>query len=201
MKRTLDRALAEIQGSIRGLHAVVLSVAPDGLIAWCWSVDDKPEIALGFAALDRAATICLEGLGASQSSRNLLLTAADAWVAAWPLYDDGVGEGGRERLVITTVFRGGLQSGMVMVYGSRIRMHVRAALDEARAPRLQGLRARIAERLATTTRAGATLQSIADTAHLELRRLERLEDLSTDELRRLAAATLSQGRLSANQLQ
>ena len=177
---------------------MVLSVAPDGLIAWCWSRDDKPEIALGFAALERAATVCLQDLGASRGSRSLLLTAQDAWVASWPLSEDededeaGLGRG---RLAVTTVFGGQLQSGMVMVYGTRIRVALQAAIEEARGARIEGLRARIVDRLMTAPDVGEMMRSIADAACIELRRLERLEDLSSDELRRLAAATLCQPRL------
>ncbi len=104
MRTILDRSLEEFLGQLPGMRAVVLSVAPDGLLAWCWSRDSKPDIALGFAALDRAATACLENLGASQSSRSLLLTAEDAWVGVWPLDEDPEPGGPhRPRLVITIV--------------------------------------------------------------------------------------------------
>ena len=147
MKATLDRALAPLVGPIPELRAVVLSVAPDGLLAWCWSRDDKPEVALNFAALERAATTCLEDLGASQVGRSLLLTAKDSWVASWPLFDSPTDLEARPRLVITTVFSGELQSGMVMLHGTRIRMQLRAVLTEARKPALAQLRRSIGDRL------------------------------------------------------
>jgi hypothetical protein len=185
MKRTLDRALSEISGPMVGLRAVVLSAAPDGLIAWSWSRDDRHEPALGFAALDRAATMCLESLGASQRGRSLLLTAEDTWVGAWPLYDLDGGEHGRERLVITVVFSGALQAGLVMVYGSRIRMHLRVALDEAASAECVNLRAALIERVLMRHDAAFALGRIAEATGVELRRIARPELLSPDERRRL----------------
>jgi hypothetical protein len=190
MKCTLDDSIVRSLGSLNGLRAVVLSVAPDGLIAWCWSREHKPEIALGFAALDRAATICLEGLGASQQSRNLLLTAQDAWVASWPLDDTNdhkPGRARRGRLVLTTVFDGELLTGMVMVYGIRVRAVVRAALDAAREPTVMQLRRQIVDFVIAAPDPSVALRELAERSKLELRQLERLEQLSEAEQRRLEA--------------
>jgi hypothetical protein len=197
MKQILNRALREILGPLTGLRAVVLSVAPDGLIAWSWSRDDRHEIALGFAALDRAATVCLEGLGASQRSRSLLLTAQDAWVASWPLYEIPEGEPNseRERLVITTVFSGELQSGMVMVYGARVRLHIRAALDAAREPELARLRMQLVDHIHGSEDPAKALHDLARAAAIDLRRLDRLDQLSQAEARHLSE--LTQSRASA----
>lgn len=188
MKRTLDRALAEISSPMNGLRAVVLSAAPDGLIAWSWSSDERHDAALGFAALDRAASMCLEQLGASQRGRSLLLTAEDTWVGAWPLHDLDGRDAGRERLVITVVFSGTLQAGLVMVYGSRIRMHLRVALDEALTQETTDLRALLVERVLRGENAANHLERIADVSEVQLRRLARPELLSPDEQRRVVAA-------------
>lgn len=188
MKATLDRALAPLIGPISELRAVVLSIAPDGLLAWCWSRDDKPEVALNFAALDRAATTCLEDLGASQRGRSLLLTAEDTWVASWPLFESATEHEARPRLVITTMFSGQLQSGMVMLHGTRIRMQLRAVLTEARRPALIRLRQSIGEQLLASDDPVAALDELATEAGLELRRLTRLERLGDHELQKLEVA-------------
>lgn len=197
VKKTLDRALASISGPLVGLRAVVLSAAPDGILAWSWSSDERHEAALGFVALDRAATICLEGLGASQSSRCLLLSAEDTWVASWPLFDASADVGrGRERLVITTVFSGALQSGMVMVYGSRVRMQIRAALAVARTSELIELRSSLARALVAAAAPELALRELCAAADVELSRLQRLEDLSSEERRRLIAGARGHAPMS-----
>lgn len=185
MRQTLDHAVQTTLAPLSGLRAVVLSVAPDGLIAWCWSRDNKPEIALGFAALDRAATLCLQGLGASQRSRSLLLSAEDVWVTSWPLYDSDDVAPGRERLVLTIVFGGNLRSGMVMVYATRVRAHMRAALDAARSQRCVRLRARLVDLVLNAPDASVALQDLARAAELELEQLGRLDQLDEAAQRRL----------------
>jgi hypothetical protein len=187
MRRTLDHAVQTILAPLEGLRAVVLSVAPDGLIAWCWSRDDKPEIALGFAALDRAATVCLEGIGASHRSRNLLLSAEDAWIVSWPLYDDDEPISGRERLVLTTVFSGNLRNGMVMVYGTRVRAHIRMAVDAARSQSCKQLRERLVDLVLNSPDASVALQDLANAAKIDLDQLDRLDQLGVDAQRRLLA--------------
>ena len=197
MRRTLDNSLQRVLGSLEGLRAVVLSVAPDGLIAWCWSREDKPEIALGFAALDRAATICLEGLGASQNARNLLLTTQDAWVASWPLYDVEDFSPGRERLVLTTVFDGKLRNGMIMVYGMRVRAQIRTAMNTARAQACMQLRAQLVDFMLAAPDPGAALRDLATTTKLELDQLEHIDQLSEDERQRVAEVVAPRLALSS----
>jgi hypothetical protein len=185
MKGTLDRALGEICAPMDGLRAVVLSAAPDGMIAWSWSCDDKHEAALGFAALDRASTICLETLGASQRGRSLLLCAQDTWVAAWPLHDLGTQEHKGERLVITVVFAGALQTGLIMIYGARIRMQIRMAVDKVRDADQASYRKTLIDRVLVHEDAAATLTQIAAIAGIDLRRIGRPELLNADERRRI----------------
>ena len=187
MKTILDRALAGVLSEVKGLRAVVLSVAPDGLIAWSWSDNDKHEIALGFAALDRAATVCLESLGASQGSRSLLLTASDSWVASWPLFDlEGLGDVEiRQRLVITTVFAGELQNGMVMVYGSRVRRHIREAVKVVREDEDEDMRAALVEHVRAADDGAMAVQRLAAELDIEVRRLGCPEQLGARERQRL----------------
>lgn len=184
MKRTLDRAIADISAPMTGLRAVVLSAAPDGLLAWSWSNDGDPSVALGFAALDRAATMCLESLGASQRGRSLLLTAEDTWVGAWPLHDVEHSQG-RERLIVTVVFAGTLQAGLVMAYGARIRMHLRAALDQALAPEPARVRAALLEHVLTQDDAALALERLAAASDVPLRALAQPEQLDADACARL----------------
>lgn len=198
MRRTLDHAVQSILAPLEGLRAVVLSVAPDGLIAWCWSRDDKPEIALGFAALDRAATVCLEGIGASHRSRNLLLSAQDAWIVSWPLYDDEL-ISGRERLVLTTVFGGNLRNGMVMVYGTRVRAHIRMAVDAARSQACKQLRERLVDLVLNAPDASVALQDLANAAKIEIDQLDRLDQLGVDAQLRLLALLEPASQLSAHE--
>lgn len=184
MRRTLDHALADIRSSIKGLRAVVLSAAPDGLIAWCWSSDGRPDVALGFAALDRAATLCLDGLGDSLQARNLLLAANNAWVAAWPLFEPAA-RGPREHLVITTVFTGELQDGMVLVYGNRIRVHLREALVGVRSGELGELRRELVDTLEASDDPATRLRELAGGAGLESTSLARPEQLAGTDRQRL----------------
>ena len=187
MKTVLDRAIGSMLSGVKGLRAVVLSVAPDGLIAWSWADDDKHDIALGFAALDRAATVCLGSLGASQASRSMLLTARDTWVAAWPLFDVDSQEGEplRERLVITTVFAGELQTGMVMVYGSRVRLHIRDTLLAATEEDKRALRQALVSHLSEAADPCAALECLAKDVDIDLRRLGCPEQLHSSERARL----------------
>lgn len=196
MKRVLDRALSELTGPIPELSAVVLSAAPDGLIAWCWTRDDKPEVALGFAALDRAATVCLEGLGASLRRRNLMLTAEDYYISAWPLYesnelDEHAAEGNQgrlpSRLVITMVFAGDIQRGMVLLHGTRIRLHLREALDQAW-ERDRDLRTGLVELLSQAEEPVELIHRLVESSGVDLRRLSRLDALNTQERERVRAA-------------
>lgn len=185
MIRTLDRAIAELVGPIPGLRAAVLSVAPDSLIAWCWTRHDEPEVALNFARLDRAATVCLEALGASQQGRSMLLSAQDTWIAVWPLEEaDPNDDRLRARLVLTTVFSGDLQSGMVMVYGRRVVQHLRAAWAKTQASGEQ-LREQLADLVLKADEPGVALERVAAGTAIELRRLERVEVLSDEEQQRL----------------
>ena len=187
MKTVLDRAIGSMISGVKGLRAVVLSVAPDGLIAWSWSDDDKHDIALGFAALDRAATVCLGSLGASQASRSMLLTARDTWVAAWPLFDVDSRDCEllRERMVITTVFAGELQTGMVMVYGSRVRLHIREALLAATDSGQRALRQALVRHLSEAADPCAALECLASDVDIDLRRLGCPEQLNPSERARL----------------
>ena len=187
MKTILDRALGGVHSGVKGLRAVVLSVAPDGLIAWSWSDNDKHDIALGFAALDRAATVCLESLGASQGSRSLLLTASDSWVASWPLFDRESlgGVESRQHLVITTVFAGELQNGMVMVYGSRVRTHIRDAVQTVREDEGEDIRAALVEHVRTAADGAMALQRLAAEFDMDVRRLSCPEQLGAQEQQRL----------------
>lgn len=185
MKAILDRALAEIAAPMDGLRAVVLSAAPDGMIAWSWSRDDKHEGALGFAALDRAATLCLENLKASPRGRSMLLCAEDTWVAAWPLYELAPRERMGERLVITVVFAGALQTGMVMLYGGRIRMHIRTALAKVRDAEQEYYRKTLVDRVLVREDAAATLIQVATAAEVDLRRIGRPDLLNVEERERV----------------
>jgi hypothetical protein len=155
------------------------------MIAWSWSCDDKHEAALGFAALDRAATICLETLGASQRGRSLMLCAEDTWVAAWPLHELGTHEHVGERLVITVVFAGALQTGLVLIYGARIRMQIRMAVDKLRDADQEHYRNTLVDHVLEHEDAAATLTQIATTAGIDLRRIGRPELLNPDERRRI----------------
>ena len=188
MKRTLDKAIRTMQstmGPLEQLRAVVLSVSPDGLVAWCWSREQKPEIALGFAALDRAATQCLDGLGASRNLSNLLLRTQGVTVAAWPLYDGEERKPGREQLVLTTVFDGDLNGGYVMAYGMRVRAHIRKELDAARTQSCMQLRAKLIEFGLAAANPTHALRELADSSDLEFDQFGRLEELSGDEQERL----------------
>jgi hypothetical protein len=185
MKGTLDRALAEIAAPMDGLRAVVLSAAPDGMIAWSWSRDDKHDAALGFAALDRAATLCLETLKASPRGRSLLLCAHDTWVAAWPLHEVAPHEPLGERLVITVVFEGALQTGMIMINGGRIRMQIRTALDKVRDAEQDHYRTTLVDSVLVREDPAGTLSRIAAAAGIDLRRIGRPELLNADERRRI----------------
>ncbi len=191
MIRSLDRAIAELVGPIPALRAAVLSVAPDGLIAWCWSREAESDVSLNFARLDRAATTCLEALGAAREGRSMMLCARDTWVVSWPLHDDsdphdGAGEG--SRMVLTVVFSGELQNGMVLVYGRRVLAQVRKALDDARAGRCDALREQLVELIVAADDPSAALEQLAAEAEIDLRRLERLEALTQPEQLRLADA-------------
>ena len=189
MIRTLDRAIAELVGPIPSLRAAVLSVAPDGLVAWCWSREAEREIALHFARLDRAATLCLESLGAAPESRSMMLSARDTWVVAWPLYEDGTDlSHGRARMVLTVVFSGELQNGMVVVYGRRVLTHLRTALDSAKLGRCAPLREQLVELILAADEPSAAIERLAAEADIELRRLERLDGLADDEQLRLTTA-------------
>lgn len=187
MKRALDHALAELLPTVKGLRAVIVSASPDGVIAWCWSRDGKPDIALGFAALERAASRCIDDLGASQAGRSLLLTAKDAWVAAWPLYEP-TGEDTQPRLAVTTVFEGELQSGMVMVYGTRIRQHLREALDANADAGLDELRVALVERIVASQDPLTALAEASAAAQLEPLALTRLAQLPSDTRAQLLRA-------------
>ncbi|NVB42566.1 hypothetical protein G6O69_32380 [Pseudenhygromyxa sp. WMMC2535] len=182
MKPSLDRALAEIIGPMEGLRAVVLSIAPDGLIAWSWERNAKHDIALGFAALNRAASTCFESLGASQRDRSVLLNAKNSCVAVWPLEElaetDTLENG---RMTLTVVFSGRMQSGMVMLYGNRIRLHLRQALAAARCDELSALRSELVELLEGSEEPDALLAKLSQDGGVELRRLARLEALSERE--------------------
>lgn len=186
MKVILDHALAEVSSGIQGLRAIVLSVAPDGLIAWSWTADDDPSIALGFAALDRAATVCLAELGAAEQSRSLLLTANGVWIAAWPLFEREE-DTTPQRLVITTVFEGDLQSGMVMVYGTRVRTQLAAAMREARTRQASAARRALVDHLSQSTDPGSTLRSLAAELDMELQRFACIEQLDPPSLQRITA--------------
>ncbi len=200
MKRTLDGALSEILGPMPELQAVLLSAAPDGLIAWYWSRDEDPDIALGFAALDRTATACLEGLGASRRERNLLLTAENVFIAAWPLEESPpktaeVQVESSSGLVLTAVFTGGLQRGMVLLHGSRVRLHIRRALEEARA-RNPALRAALLGLLCQAEQPAELLVSLAEATNIGLRRIERPETLNRHEQSTLSTEIARRGALS-----
>lgn len=186
MNHILDRAIAEIAGPIPSLRAAVLSVAPDSLIAWCWTRHDEPEIALNCARLDRAATVYLEALGAAQQGRNMLVAAQDTWIAVWPLEEPAANEDRlRPRLGLTTVFSGDLQSGMVMVHGRRVLQHLRAAWAKTQAGG-EPLRDQLADLVLTADDPGLALERVATASAIELRRLERVEVLSDEEQQRLA---------------
>ncbi len=189
MIRSLDRAIAELVGPIPALRAAVLSAAPDGLIAWCWSRQGEPEIALEFARLDRAATACLEALGAAPESRSLLLTAKDTWVVASPLEELGVELQTNARLVLTIVFSGELQNGMVVVYGRRVLGHLRAVLRQVMSERNAGLRERLVELLVQADDPLDAIEQVAGDAGVGLRALERIEALDDAQHQRVAAAT------------
>lgn len=185
MKATLDRALADTSQSMTGLCAVVLSAAPDGLIAWSWSRDGRHDGALGFTALDRAATVCLESMKASERGRCLVLSCEDTWVLAWPLHENASTE--RERLVITTVFAGTLEAGMgmFMVWSSRIRKQIALTLNGLLDRDYQHYRTILAERMLARDDAVATLRGIATAAGVDLQRIGRPELLDHDERSRV----------------
>lgn len=187
MNRSLDRAIAELVGSIPALRAVVLSVAPDGLIAWCWSRDGEAEIALGFARLDRAATACLESLDASRQGRSLMLNAKDTWIVSWPMEDDAAANDTSvtARMVMTAVFSGELQNGMVLLYGRRVLAQLRDVLQQGNTGRAARVREQLVELVALSSDPGAAIERLASDAAVDLRRLERLEALAETEQQRL----------------
>lgn len=187
MDATLERTLAKLGAAIPQLQAVVLSAAPDGLIAWCWTRDRQADIALGFAALDRAAAQCLEGLGSDLDSRSLMLTTDAHSVCAAPLRE--VGEVGRElspKLVLTSVFAGEIQRGMVMLHGTRIRMRVREALDGVWAG--GPWRRELAEFLLGREAPELALARLSETSGVELQRLSHASELDARERESVRAA-------------
>jgi hypothetical protein len=180
---TLDALIVEIAGAIPSLRAAVLSAAPDGLIAWCWARDGASEIALSFAHLDRVATACLEQLGASREARSMLLNAKDASIVAWPIGEVDASAG--TRLILTVVFEGELQAGMVMVYAQRVLVRIRAALAELRERDAPTLRERLVDWLCTVEDPVEALEQLAAAASLDPDRITRLDVLDDDERRRL----------------
>lgn len=183
MKRDFEQALAELLPATKGLRAVIVSAAPDGLIAWCWSRDDKPDIALGFAALERAAARCIDELGASQQGRSMLLTAQNVWVASWPLGESRSDE--RSHLVVTTVFEGQLQNGMIMLYGQRIRQRLSELLRDRE---LAALRRSLAAHMHAAEDPLAALRELAAATGLDPLGMDQLSALSPASRARLQSA-------------
>jgi len=189
MIRSLDHAIAELIGPIPELRAAVLSVAPDGLVGWCWSREAEPEISLCLTQLERAVSACQEALGAARDSRSLMLTAKDTWVVARPLRDTSADDGQTcVRLILTIVFSGDLQTGMVISHARRVFAHLSAAVDNASQGWCEQLRAQLLELVLSADDASAMIEHLAADAAIELRRLDRIETLGEQEQLRLAAA-------------
>jgi len=189
MIRSLDHAIAELIGPIPELRAAVLSAAPDGLIGWCWSREAEPEISLCLTQLDRAVSVCQEALAAARDSRSFILTAKDTWVVARPFRDTPADDGqSNAQLVLTVVFSGELQTGMVITLARRVFAHLSAAFDNASQDRCEQLRARLLELVLSADDASTTLELLAADAAIELRLLDRIETLGEQGQLRLAAS-------------
>lgn len=190
MKQALDRGLAQLHHDLPALLAIVLSVAPDGVIAWSWSRDHEPGRALGYAALHRAATLCVDGPGEGQRLRRLLLMSDTTWITSRPLrdVDEEAGESGRRAyFVVTTAFRGDTQSGRAVVHAARVRDRIREVIDAQAQPQRLELRDALVELIVTDHEPLALLREVAFEAQLEPARLTCLEGLNLEEQRRLAA--------------
>jgi hypothetical protein len=188
MKRALDDAFVEVADQLPTLLAVVLSVAPDGVIAWAWSRDHQPKRALAFAALQRTATLCLDGLEDGGQLERLLLTSDKTWIASRPLRDR---EPGGERLdrahlVLTTAFSGELQTGMSVVHGARVRARVRDIVDAHARVECLELRDRLVELLQTDAGGLDAMRELCDELGLEPAALARLAELEREPRRQLA---------------
>lgn len=196
MKRALDDALAQLSEELPTLLAVVLSVAPDGVIAWAWSRNDEPEQALGFAALHRATTLCLEGLDEGEQLQRLLLTSTTTWVTSRPLLDPS--EPGqrrrREHLVLTTAFHGQLPAGMAVVHSARVRKRLSAIIDCLEHPEIVELREALIELVMSATDPLARVAALVHDAELDASMLAHLDQLGPEQRERLAASLGRQHR-------
>lgn len=189
MKQTLDRAVAQVHQDLPTLLAVVLSVAPDGVIAWSWSRDLEPGRAVGYAALHRAATSCVDGPGVGQRLRRLLLMSDTTWVTSRPLRDsDEDGESGqRAYLVITTAFDGDIQRGLAVVHAARVRDRVRTCVDAQAQPKCVALRDALVELVLNDDQPLGLIRELASETQVDPAHLTCLDELDLEQQRRLAA--------------
>jgi len=186
VKRALDAAFEEVSAQLPRLHTVVLSVAPDGVVAWAWSRARRPEQGLGFAALQRAVTSCIDALDGDGRLERLLLTSDKSWVMSRPLRDDET-RSGKSHLVLTTAFSGELPAGMAMVQAARIRAQVRDIVDLHAQTELRSLRDELLERVRGDERGPGYLRSLCSELDLEPSALARFDQLDDEQRQRLAA--------------
>jgi len=90
---------------------------------------------------------------------------------------------------------------MVMVYGNRVRAHLREVLHEVRSEQVIGLRRSLVRYLAGSTDTSEALRALANASEVELHRLACLEQLPTHSRERLAAYLAQAERSPARLLQ
>ena len=180
MRQALDDAFEQVAQELPTLLAMVLSIDPDATITWAWSSDHEPRRALGFAALHRAATMCLDGLDGQQQLQRLLLTSNLSWITSQPLHspNDRLARAGRPHFVVTTAFCGDIRAGAAVVQTARLRDRIKAIVDAHAEPRLVVLRDGLVELLTVHDDPLACLASLSEDTGIEVTDLGRLDRLS-----------------------
>ncbi len=197
MRKALDDAFADISDELPTLLAMVLSIGPDATITWAWSCDHEPRRALGFAALHRAATMCLDGLDGEQPLQRLLLTSRASWISSQPLRipeDDSTQRRG-PHFVVTAAFCGEIQAGMAVVQSARLRERIKAIVDIHREPDCVELRDALVELLSCEPAPVSCLAELSEdtgVAPAELGRLDLLNRQRQLELLGWVRARLSE---------
>ena len=190
MRQALDDAFADIAEEHPALLAVVLSIDPDATISWAWSSDHEPRRALGFAALHRAATMCLDGLEGEQRLHRLLLSSNASWIASRPLRspeENGGSQLAGPHYVVTTAFCGDIQPGMAVVKTARLRDSIKQIVDAHAEPQCMELRDGLVELIAGEGDPLACLTELSKETEIGLAELTRLDQLSAPSRQALLA--------------
>lgn len=183
MKSIFEAAHREYAPNVEGLQAVVISAMPDGLIVWSWALDSRSNIALHFAALDRAASTCLYNLGTSAAAMSLSLRTEDLQIVSWPMGEFEASDaavGHRSGLVANFVFDGDVLPGMAMAHGKRALAQLERALDEAGVLRHDEVRAALVAELLAVEDPCALVGRLARRTGLSFEALTRPEGLDED---------------------